>query len=362
MPSNRWFFIKYGLQFAGWAILFLLVTEAFTRLAVVSSPPFPSKVNGGGVEIYGIEGYGIIYYRPNMEIVTPYSGGDNIVTLGDSYTQARHSLFWKNYSSVAESELRSSGHALDVRNFGYMASALPYYIGIGDSLSETYHPKLVVIQIAANDFISERVFDPTAPFYFKFEAGELVVASSKQAKDYLKLSSRLQNPSIFSFSSRSSVEAYLKIQHGQKTQTPDNDAEPRAANVASRPTIPITKEELIARELSLIERTYGDTPILFVFRPLFSKQRLEFYYDKDVRRLITLVQQHPSWHALCLDIAFNQSFQQGYSPLGFGNTNPFSGHWNARGHGIAGKAIAEKIIEVLNSEGPPSQTNPCVFE
>ena len=176
MQYNRWHYFKYGFQFAGWALLLLLGTEVFTRLAIVSTPPLSSKVNGGGVEIYGIEGYGIIYYLPNLEIATPYSGGENIVTLGDSYTQARHSLFWKNFSSVAETELRSSGHPMDVRNFGYMASALPYYIGIGESLLETYQPRVVVIQIAMHDLTSERIFDPSAPFYFKIDgSGQIVV-------------------------------------------------------------------------------------------------------------------------------------------------------------------------------------------
>ena len=181
-------YIKYGAQFLGWVLFLLLATEIFTRLLVVSTPAFESKVNGGGVEIYGVEGYGIIYYLPNMEIATPHSGGDNIITLGDSYTQARHSLFWRNFSSVAETELRSSGYQIDVRNFGYMASALPYYLGIGESLLETYHPSVVVIQIATHDLTSERVFDPKAPFYFEFdESGELVVASQPREAECANL-------------------------------------------------------------------------------------------------------------------------------------------------------------------------------
>jgi hypothetical protein len=351
MQFSKKYYAKYTLQFTGWIILLLLITEVFTRFAIVSTPPLSSKVNGGGVEIYGIEGYGVIYYLPNMEIATPHSGGENIVTLGDSYTQARHSLFWKNYSSVAETELRSSGYNVDIRNFGYMASALPYYLGIGESLLETYHPKLIVIQIAANDLSSERVFDPSAPFYFKInEAGDIVVASSRQAEDYLKLSSRLQNPPAFTFTLRSSVETYLNIQHGQKNQRPDDNTGLPSAN-ATNAAAPVAglkaKQKLYAQELLLIKQTYGDTPILFIFRPVFSKQRLEFYYDNDTKDFIALIQKHSSWYVMFLDDGFNRSFKEGQSPIGFGNTDPFSGHWNVRGHEIAGKLLAERIAEIL---------------
>lgn len=356
--------VKYIAQFLGWVLLLLLVTEIFTRLTVVSSPTFDSKVSGGGVEIYGVEGYGIVYYLPNMEIATPYSGGDNIVTLGDSYTQARHSPFWRNFSSVAEIELRSSGYQIDVRNFGYMASALPYYLGIGESLLETYHPSVVVVQIAIHDLSSERVFDPRAPFYFELnDSGELVVKSRpKESEDYLKLASRIPNAPVFIFNTRSAVETYLNIQHGQKIQKPDDDAEPESAVITDQIVGKNAKEKFINQELALIENTYGDTPIVFIFRPAFSKKRLEFYYDDETKDFIAKVKQHPSWHVLCIDATFNQSFQNGHSPLGFGNTDPFSGHWNATGHRIVGQELAEILKELLNEENSTHQSEQCVFD
>lgn len=355
--------IKYLEQFLGWTLLLLLATEIFTRLTVVSSPPFDSKVNGGGIEIYGLEGYGIIYYLPNMEIATPYSGGENVVTLGDSYTQARHSLFWRNFSSIAETELRSSGYEADIRNFGYMASALPYYLGISESLLETYHPKIVVIQIATHDLSSERVFDPKAPFYFDItDSGELVLKSRpRESEGYLKLASRIPNAPVFTFNTRFAVETYLNIQHGQKTQQPDDDADPESVVVTGEAAGENAKEKFIAQELTLIESAYGEIPIVFVFRPAFSKKRLEFYYDAETRDFISKVKQYPSWSVLCVDAAFNQSFQNGRSPLGFGNTDPFSGHWNATGHRIVGQELADILKELLGEKNSTPQTEQCVF-
>ena len=112
----------------------------------------------------------------------------------------------------------------------------------------------------------------------------------------------------------------------------------------------------------MIESTYGDTPIVFVFRPAFSKKRFEFYYDTETKDFISLVKQNPAWRVLCLDTSFNQSFQNGHSPLGFGNTDPFSGHWNATGHEIVGRELAKILKELLDKESASSQMEQCVFD
>ncbi|MCL4259691.1 MAG: hypothetical protein KJZ52_03585 [Anaerolineales bacterium] len=369
MPFNRQRFIKYALQFAGWTLLFFLLTETFVRFAFVSSPTLSSKVNGGGMEIYGFEGYGFIYYLPNLEIATPFSGSENIVTLGDSYTQARHLLYWKNYSSVAEKTLRSQGYIKDIRNFGYMATAIPYQIGIGKSLMETYHPRVVVIELALNDFISDRAFDKTAPFYFQIDAaGNLILKSlPEQVDNYLKLPARLENKPAFSFYSRLSIESYLKTVRGQKTGKPDVETEQRSTdeinlNTTQNPNPKKSKaaqDKILSQIFALIEDAYGETPIVFIFRPSFSKKDNQFYYDKDAKRIISLLSQHPNWHTMCIADPFNSSFQNGYSPIGFGNTDPFSGHWNINGHKIVGNLLAENLISMM--EIRPITTAACNF-
>lgn len=357
MQSNRKYYVKYALRFTGWTALLLLITELFIRFAIVSTPPFSSKVNGGGVEIYGIEGYGLVYYLPNMEIATPYSGGDNIVTMGDSFTQARQILFWNNYSSVAEKELRSSGYSLDVRNFGYMASALPYYIGIGDGLIKTYHPRLVVIQLALNDFTGPRVFDRTVPFYFVKKSGQLIFTDqSKKDNRWGKLPERITSNPGFSFYFRSSIETLLDIRKGQNTVAPDEA--PRSAGATNSASTPaaanksddinkISMESTYSQELSFLEAAYGDIPIIFILRPDFSDKQQAFSYGKNLDLLVSLIEQRPSWSVIYLDSAFNKSFKKGISPIGFGNTDPFSGHWNNRGHEIVGTLLAERIAEIL---------------
>lgn len=350
--------VKYAVQFLGWLFLLFLATEIFTRLVMVSAPTFESKINGGGVEIYGIEGYGVIYYLPNMEIATPYSGGENIVTLGDSYTQARHLFFWKNYSSVAEKELRSEGYAMDVRNFGYMGTAFPYYLGIGKSLIETYHPSLVAIQLSLEDFTGSKAFDKTAPFYFAVKSGDLVL-KNRLAKDnrWIKSPSKIRDDIGFSFYSRLSIETLLYIRNGQDVVAPDEGAPLPSGTkgnkgesaVSNKPgdKVKMSSENIYAQSLSLLESIYGDTPIVFIIEPDFSKKNLSFYYKKKTQTLVSLIERRPFWSVIYLDEAFNRSFNSGISPIGFGNTDPFSGHWNNRGHEIVGKLLAERIAEIL---------------
>lgn len=336
---------KYAVQFIGWTLLLLLATEIFTRLAVVSFPSFDSKVNGGGVEIYGEEGYGIIYYLPNIEIATPYSGGENIITLGDSYTQARQIPFWSNFSSVAEKELRAGGYDLDVRNFGFMGTALPYYIGIGDSLMETYKPRLVIIQIATVDFAGSKVFDKNAPYYFVEKAGQLVLKSRpKQEENWQKLPARIAEQPHFSFYNRPSIETLLNIRRSEMDPKLGNPVNNAPTSMKNRN---IGQDELLSQGLALIDSTYKNIPIIFILRPDFSKKQLTFSYDLETRKLVTLIKQHPLWSVLYIDDAFNQTFSSGLSPIGFGNTDPFSGHWNAKGHEIVGKLLAERIAQLF---------------
>lgn len=364
MPFNRQRFIKHALQFVGWTALFFLLTEIFVRFAFVSSPMLSSKVNGGGMEIYGFEGYGFIYYLPNMEIATPFSGGENIVTLGDSYTQARHLFYWKSYSSVAEKALRSQGYIKDIRNFGYMRTAIPYQIGIGKSLMKTYHPAIAVIQISMDDLLGERAFDKTAPFYFQIDtAGNLILNSRPKQADnsdnYLKLPVRLENKPAFSFYSRLSIESYLKTVRGQKTGKPDVETEPKGINAKKPDKAGNDSDVLFNQVFALLEDAYGETPIVFIFRPSFSKKDNQFYYDEDAKRIMSLLSQHPNWHTMCVADPFNSSFQNGYSPIGFGNTDPFSGHWNANGHKIVGDLLAENLISMM--ENRPITTAVCNF-
>jgi hypothetical protein len=345
MQNNYHRYFRYAVQFLGWTLFLLFATEVFVRLVIVSFPSFDSKVNGGGVEIYGLQGYGFVYYLPNMEIATPYSGGDNIITLGDSFTQARQVPYWKNYSSISEKELRSKGYAVDVRNFGYMGGALPYYVGIGKSLIETYRPHLVVIQVSLADFTGAEVFNPSLPFHFAEESGQLMLKSNVlEDGKWLKLSSRTTNQPTLSFYNRFSIQTLLDIRKRQPTINPDDPIYPETTAVPEK----IYKEETYSQELSLVESAYGKIPIIFILQPEYNNKRLAFTYNPQIEKLVSLIEQHTAWSVIYLDAPFNQIIRDGFSPIGFNNTEPFSGHWNIHGHEIVGKLLAEKIAALID--------------
>ena len=338
--TQRLSLLMYILKAIGWTVLFLFLTEAFVRLFIVSSPSLTGKSEGGVVEIYGLEGYGIIYYRANMEIATPYTGGENIVVLGDSFTQARHIPFWKNYSSIAERELRSSGYKIDVRNFGYMASAIPYYIGLGPGIMATYHPTLVVIQVTYDDCIGTRIFNKTAPFFFNRSSdGNITLKHSDTSELFVKSDSRKNRGFSFLTFSSSSILNLIAIQKGQDpTNTPTGQT-----------ALPENIPGLLKQEFSKLRSVYGNTQIVFIIRPEFNKSTSRFYIENQ-KILSKNIEKYPEWHIMYLDTPFNTALQQGVMPTGFGNTKPLSGHWNINGQKIVGEYLAEKISEILNTQ------------
>lgn len=339
--------VKYCVLATGWLVGFMILTEFATRFLVMYVPPLKTRIDGGGIEIYAREGYGIIRYEKNYEIASPYSDGEVIIVLGDSYTHARQVPWWRNYTSVAERTLRAQGWELDLKNFGYMGQSLPYYIGIAPELIGEYSPRLIVIQAGRGDFLSPGILDVTKPFYFALETdGTLTLQKNKNKGSHFTHQQRIVSFPLLFFTDLTnlSIVKTIRLREGER-----REREGIQLSISEDAWGEIDSTDILRQEIGMLEAQYGQIPIIFIIRPTFDRTTLRFKYTKEDWRLISTLESHADWHVVRLDEAFNASLQKGISPIGFGNTSPFSGHWNVHGHAIVGSQLAEEIIHVLES-------------
>jgi lysophospholipase L1-like esterase len=336
----------------GWIIFFLAFTELALRFFLISVPSHSAIQNGGGVEVYGYEGYGMIYYLPNAEVASPYdTGKNNIVVLGDSFTQARHVMYWDNFTSVAESTLYDRGlSGCNLRNLGNKNQDLADYIGMGASVMEAYSPAAVVIQISLSDIADS--FDSKEGFYFQpAQNGEMILTQGENYESLLKLAdpnnSRGSFLSMFDFSS-SSIGYALTIQNSNLFSKSNAVVEADIARPADiKPSGKLSKKQLVQINFlaDLMDATYNKLPIIFIFIP---EPTDDYSYEKNKQLLqvIGLLESRPNWKVIYPYNEFSSALLNGAEPHGFGNTLPMQGHINTVGHQIIGEALANELAKI----------------
>ncbi|MEW5938235.1 MAG: hypothetical protein AB1750_01120 [Chloroflexota bacterium] len=333
---------KYIFSVAAWFLLYLVGTELFMRVFVISIFPYDILKNGNIFEVWGIEGYGVVRYLPNAEVKTPYDSGDyEVVVLGNSYTMSKQVMDWQNFVSVAESDLRARGVSADLRNLGLNGLTLPSYIARSSFILERYNPDVVVIQVSPNEFFS----DGFQPFmrggHFAYGSDgtlELVPSDSPN----LALPEQIgPNAPPVNFLDYFSISAYLSYVGRQEAE-------------GARPEIERgghTYEEIATAELQLVAQAYGDVPIVFVIIPHnINANRKASRYEDGMRYslIINLItRDYPNWTVVYPIEEFNLLLKSGVAPMGFGNTKPFIGHMNANGHRAVGGALADALAALL---------------
>ena len=334
--------IRYSLSTAGWFLLFLVGTELYMRLFVISIFPYSILNKGNIFEVWGVEGYGIVRYMPYSEVKTPYDSGKySVAVLGNSYTMSKQVMDWKNYVSVAESNLRDRGVSADLHNLGLNGLTLPSYIARSSFVLERYKPDVVVIQVAPNEFFSEGFQPYMRGGYFAYNAEGKLELVPTSAPNLLLPEQIDENTPPVDFLDYFSITAYLAYTGRQEAE-------------GSRPEIDRGDrnfEEIASAELQLVADAYGDIPIVFVIIPHnINTNRKSSRYEDSARysMIINLIgNTHPNWRVVYPIQEFNLLLKDGTAPMGFGNTKPFIGHINANGQRALGEALAEVLAEIL---------------
>jgi lysophospholipase L1-like esterase len=334
--------LKYSLSTAGWFLLFLLGTELFMRVCVVSIFPYSVLNKGNIFEIWGVEGYGIVRYLPNAEAKTPYDSGDHsVVVLGNSYTVAKQVMDWQNFTSIAESDLRARGISADLHNLGINGLTLPSYIARSSFVLERYKPDVVVIQVSPSEFFSDGFQAFMRGGHFEYNANdqmELVRSTTPNLFFPEQLGADAPPVDPLDYTSIFTYLSYVRRSEGEGTR-PEID---RGGH---------TYEEIATSELKLVADAYGDVPIVFLLVPhnLETNRKSSRYEDGERFQLIVnlITRDYPNWRVVYPINEFNLLLKAGIAPMGFGNTKPFIGHMNIYGHQAAGKALADMLATML---------------
>ncbi len=345
-----------------WGLLFLLLTELAIRLLFLNPTPMEEYAGLGSrpapdsVSVSGLEGYSITRYGEFGEVHTPYSGGDNIVILGDSFTESRHMMDWETYPSVAENLLRASGADYDVRNLGYRGLTFVDYVGLAPFVLEHFRPRLVVIQTAPAEIL-ENPLAKGQGYYFVLNAGgDLIVKArnqkpvreKNQIEQILSLSAIRQYASIIK-RFRSAPNANLLANILDDPGAADSEAATSQVPASEQPD-PAERELLARKEFAALKKAYGDVPVIILMLPDRGIDKdlnpPAFREQPEVNLLVDLARQQ-GIVTIYPASAFNQLLKDGYSPLGFWNTGPFGGHMNAYGNRLLGELLAPQILEIL---------------
>lgn len=329
--------IRYLSSVIGWAALFLILTELFIRLFFFSSLELEKYT----VEIWGTEGYGISLYLPSGEVATPYDDGKKIVVMGDSFTVARQVSHYQKYVAVAEELLRQRGLRLDLRNLSLGNTSMPYRISAAPKILKKYQPELVVLQTSYTDFMVEG-FDPASSVYFQFDEAGNISVEKHSTKDQ-----EVEN----SFWGKSFLKQFSTWRYLETVQTNRTEAAGTvSAQPFDNPGLKMDKDELLIKETDLLLSTYQNIPLIFIVLPTrfdYSGGAARIIPTPNEQWLVEHLSAHPGWSVIYPVEEFNALLAQGYSPYGFGNSKPFSGHMNADGNRVLGTILAGTIEKIL---------------
>lgn len=309
-----------------------------------------------------------------------------IAILGDSFVDAQHVPFEQGFASVTLRELSKSkalsGQNVEVMKFGVGGYGTDQELITLRQQVWNYAPDLVILAVfTQNDIINNSQYlenlvykDSTSPKpTFIIKDGELVLKNSFLDKnDYqlrrswwyktyatVRAHSRLVqafNQLKYVFSTPYEKVKLRDIEHGELgfddaiyQQTTDSIWE-EAWHVTEE-IIRTMHREVTAKGADFLVVTLSND-LQVLPDPLLRQKAMQilgvsdlFYPDKRIKAL----SDRQGFPVLNLAPSFQFYAEKNNICLhGFDNAVPCGGHWNAQGHQLAGKIIAEKICENLN--------------
>jgi lysophospholipase L1-like esterase len=344
--------IKY-LFFLGITTLgVLLLFEIFIRLFVYGAgpkyifDPDLGYVYGAGTKIFnGVEGFGLIHFVANGEIATPYSGGKNIVTLGDSHTIAIQVDDVNNYVSVAEKILHEDGYYADLHNYGVMGNRMPDYVYLASRVKQQYYPEIMVIQLTVDDFFGSS-FASDQPSYFAVSSdGTLMLKHNRPTKKHIAFIEALNR---YSALTTFAYERLYRISNlmGRKENKQGNQNKQDSASLLPDHT----SVEMMKMELQALVDAYPDIPIVIVllpFTPRIQDSDILFQENDYYKILAKTIQNTEGLYLVDPSFEFNDLVLEGKFPRGFSNTISGTAHLNMDGHQIVGRLLAQTLKQLI---------------
>jgi hypothetical protein len=343
LKTNKIF--TYIIPMHIWIFLVLIGMELVLRVTVYNQPFGIVKTNWFGwvspkssFYVWGKEGFAITYYDgPPGEISTPFQGGDNIILLGDSFTEGLQVSNDNKFASVAEIVLREDGFNIDLHNLGRSGKALADYVYEIPGFQLFYHPIAIVIQLSESDFLES--FNMSKANYFIRENSKIIDVFNKN-----KFNDNFIVSDVISNNFRLMLwEQYGKSRYDQmmKKPSPETDVSsaPEAFNIS-----------LAKQQMDLLIKASNGTPLIFVLiphAPYISGDQIKMD-DSKHENLKGFLSSYPQFILVDPLPEFQNLTSSGILPMGFINSpTPGWGHLNQMGNEVLGKLLAKRIEESL---------------
>ncbi len=342
-PSSLWPRLKYWAGVLIFTATGLIILELVLRTWIIL-PVFNYSDDtawgrlpaAGTYEVYGIEGFGVTHYSSDGEIATPFSIGENVAVLGDSHTEGMQVNDDEKFASVAEAALQKAGLKYDFHNLGFSGGTVADYVYMSKLVQETYHPKMVIIQLSQTDFQGKEGFDKANENYFVAQSDGSLGLVHKTIQRTTTWVSYLRR--AFSLISFAQVRLdKIKVAISTPTQSTDTIADPQVNDTD------LGKRRIL--QMNALHSAYQWTKVIIVALPytphIEGSQIVD--YDPDYVQMIKELKSYPDWVVVDPSALFSELAKQGVFPRGFNNTEAGKGHLNAAGHAIIGKLLAETI-------------------
>lgn len=366
----------------------LTVAEIMMRIANISFPKFHTIddtlgfVNNPGVHgWFTDEGRGYVEFNsegmrgPEYAIEKP-AGVFRVAVLGDSYTSALQVMFKDSFPAIVEKQLASctalKSHRIEVMNFGVSGYGTAQELILLREKVLKYSPDMVVLSFLSGNDLSDNYFelDNTAvprP-YFKIQNGQLVENNSFQTSSY-HLSRKTWKRKLYDVALEHlrTIQLMARLKHLKmekdrldklKNSASDNRGNFLDKGIYGPPETPdMVAEWKIAERLILeisntCRQSGSDFLLVTLTNPVqVSPKNIDTDNNKDLfypeKRLRTLAETN-GLEILTLAEPFKKHADINNEYLhGFG-ANTGGGHWNEKGHALAGKLITEKICAMEN--------------
>jgi len=185
---------------------------------------------------------------------------DNIIFLGDSYTEAIYIKRKDNYVKQTEKLLNDAGYKFRSINLGASGNAVPDYIYNASCFIQTFSPKYTVIQLHFNDLIDESL---------RPEHGNKVVKDNntfaishtpqtqKRTAHYVAEITGWFQPALFRLLENAFISPRTKTTKG-KAEKPQNLLEEKEKKEI---------QDIVDWQMQELKRKYGENLIILYFPP-----------------------------------------------------------------------------------------------
>lgn len=381
---------NYGL-ILGSLLVAVLLFEVLLRVMSFSHPTFwvPDPVLGGKLRpnakgIFSKEGRSYVQtnslgFRDREWESNQASRQLRIAVLGDSYTEAVQVEQSQTFCRVAERNLRAEFPAknIEVMNFGVSGYGTAQELILFREVVRDFAPSIVVVAFLSGNDVrnNSKALEPKSRPFFELREGELVLDNSFRESDRFKRQNSIWWQAVAKMSNNFRIlQLANKVRQGisarrQAKLTVNDGAEKGIDNmVYLEPNDTLWSEAWSITEALILQLSKEVDGIGARFLTVSLTNASQVYPDRADRErymeengLSTLTYPEDRLSSFCAEekIPFfslvgpmsEAAVESGECLHGFSNAIVCGGHWNEKGHELAGDLISERLSHILKSTG-----------